>query len=189
MTQFDKQAAAEKLAALTLTPANRLFVNYWLSRHGDDGRFRESDLAEDTILRARRFAVSADIKPGRAAVVSAVGPGIANLLSYDLRGFDLIEALPQHLRPVRLERSAEVARGAIAHNRQRLITHLGEEFAIEEVIVPFGPLKRDGTRCCVNHLDFTPLANYPLKINERPDRPAVEVHYIDLGFTDRKRWA
>jgi len=188
VTTFDKQAAKAKLDALALTPANRQFVDYWLSRHGDDGRMRESNLPVDAIVRARRWMVTGEVKPGRSAVVTGMGPDVANLLAYDLRGFDLIEALPPHLRPVRLERTAQVARGAVAHNRQKLVTPSGEEFFFEELIVPFGPLSYEGRRPCVTHVDFSPLAKYARKLTERPDRLAVESRYIDLGYSDRPKW-
>jgi hypothetical protein len=189
VTAFDKQAVAEKLAGISLTPANRLFMDYWLSRHTEDGRPCESDLPAEAIVRARRFTVTGEVKPGRSAVVVNTGPAIVNLLSYNLNGIDLIDVLAPALRPIRLERTAEIARGAIAHNRQLLITSHGEEFFLEEVIVPFGRLTYDGKRLCVTHVDFTPLADYPRKLIEKPDRPAVDCRYLDVGFKDAPRWA
>jgi len=179
--QFDKKAAVERLAAIPFSPANRRFLDYWLSCHTDDGRICASNLSADEVAAATHGAVSAEVKPGYSAVVTHVGPGLAALLSYDLTGADLIEMLPANLRPMRLERTAEIARGTIAHNIQRVITAL-KEFEWEEVIVPFGELSPTGTRRLVTHVDLEAFANLPRRIDERVIRPAETYRPIPLHF-------
>jgi hypothetical protein len=178
---FNKQNAAERLAAIAFTPPNRRFLDYWLSCHTDDGHLRASTLSAEEIAAATHATVTAEVKPGRSVIVKEVGPGIAGILSYDLLGADMIEMLPAHLRPMRLERTAEIARGVIAHNTQRVITET-REYEWEEVIVPFGPLLANGTRRVTTHMDIEAFAQLPRRIDERIIRPAEIYRPIPLYF-------
>jgi hypothetical protein len=178
---FNKQSAAERLAAIDFAPSNRRFLDYWLSYHTDDGHLRLSTLSAEEIAAATHAAVTAEVKPGRSVIVKEVGAGVAGILSYNLVGADMIEMLPAHLRPMRLERTAEIARGVIAHNTQRVITET-REFEWEEVIVPFGPLSPNGTRRIMTHIDLEAFAKLPRKIGERVIRPAELYRPIPLYF-------
>ena len=182
---FNKRAAAARLALRAFTPANRRFLDYWLSCHTADGLLCESNFAPADVAEITRATVSADMKLGVSAVVTQVGASIAEILSYDLLGADLIEMLPGHLRPLRLERMAEIAKGAIAHNLQRVITHL-REFEWEEVIVPFGPRQADGTYRIVTHIDVEAFAALHRAIEERSIRPAETFRLIPLEAYELK---
>lgn len=158
------------LAGQRLGTKNRLLLDYWQSLRQADAHGLKLPSRSDFNPRQVQGLLSTlflfQVWPDEGVACRVAGTTIARTLGLEMTGKNYLDLTPTHFRGERLRRFTAYTRGTVSRAYRKIGLDTGEHYLVEELALPFGDVREDGSIHVIVHVDG-------------PD-PDAQAHAVDL---------
>ncbi len=156
MDRFDRNLLRKILAEIDLAPANREFVDYWLSLCAEDKLPERAAVRPADIKQLLANLIMFDVVPGKSVKVRLAGTAFNFALGMELKGKDWVKIAPESHRPQRLRLFSDIAMGAIGRGKRRVEMLPTGDYCFEEVFLPCRADRKTGIHPVLGRIDWNP---------------------------------
>ena len=149
---FDKVAAMDALAALPLERSNGELAAYWFAHWRGGALPQRLSILPGKLRAFLPNVVLFNVVPDESVTVRLAGTRSMHIFGlHAASGEDWIAGAADDNRAARLKRFSRIARGAIAVETLRLPSRDGDDYAAQEMLLPFAP-DADGIVAVLAHV-------------------------------------
>jgi hypothetical protein len=169
MTSTDLPPLSELKAPGAQSALNRLVLDYWWSLRDGNALPNRSDFDPAQVRPALSRLCIFEARRGESVNCRLAGSGVRHSLGFDLTGMDYRQYTPREMIKLRLDAYSNILDGMAMRNVRQATLNTGEINIWEELVLPFGDTREDGSQ----HVLI--IAEFPLlKHGERVVSP-IEV--------------
>lgn len=128
-----------------LGTANRQMLEYWQSLRKDGALPARTDFNPGRVRSLLNRLCLFEARPGKSLTCRLAGSMVRQGLGMELSGMDYMDYTPPAYRKQRMEVYTQIIGGLAMCNRRGAITTNGRELIWDELVLPFGDMREDGS--------------------------------------------
>lgn len=146
MTSIDLPHLSELLAPGAQSKLNQLVFDYWWSLRDGDALPNRSDFDPAQVRPSLSRLCIFEAREGESVNCRLAGSSVRQSLGFDLTGMDYRQYTPRAMMKQRLDAYTDILSGMAMRNVRQATLNTGEMNIWEELVLPFGDTREDGSR-------------------------------------------